>query len=331
MKRYLSVDCGGTKTAFLLCGETGRAEASCTLGPANYMVIGKEAVFSVLREGTAAVCRQAGIREDEITAAFIAIAGFGDVPADVPVITGEVEALFPDFAAAVGNDTENALAGSLLGRQGIHAIAGTGAIGLGLDRKERYIRSGGWHHLFGGDEGSGFWIGSRLLQHFTRQADGREERTRLYDYVMEKYALACPEDILALVITRWKGERDKIAGFSKDAAALAEEGDPCALAIFRQAAGELALIVKGIARRGDFDLPVPVSYSGGVFKSMKYLEETLEKELADIPHELVRPQLEPVAGGILLACRKAGERVTDEMASNLRNPAPQEGREEAKK
>ena len=51
MKRYLSVDCGGTKTAFLLCGETGRAEASCTLGPANYMVIGKEAVFSVLREG----------------------------------------------------------------------------------------------------------------------------------------------------------------------------------------------------------------------------------------------------------------------------------------
>ncbi|MFR7976677.1 MAG: hypothetical protein ACLU6F_01445 [[Ruminococcus] torques] len=33
MRRYLSVDCGGTKTAFLLCRETGELEAACTLGP----------------------------------------------------------------------------------------------------------------------------------------------------------------------------------------------------------------------------------------------------------------------------------------------------------
>ena len=40
MRRYLSVDCGGTKTAFLLCRETGELEAACTLGPGNYMVNG---------------------------------------------------------------------------------------------------------------------------------------------------------------------------------------------------------------------------------------------------------------------------------------------------
>ena len=28
MRRYLSVDCGGTKTAFLLCRETGELEAA---------------------------------------------------------------------------------------------------------------------------------------------------------------------------------------------------------------------------------------------------------------------------------------------------------------
>ena len=33
MRRYLSVDCGGTKTAFLLCRETGELEAACTLPP----------------------------------------------------------------------------------------------------------------------------------------------------------------------------------------------------------------------------------------------------------------------------------------------------------
>ena len=49
MRRYLSVDCGGTKTAFLLCRETGELEAACTLGPGNYMVNGIDHVLSVLK------------------------------------------------------------------------------------------------------------------------------------------------------------------------------------------------------------------------------------------------------------------------------------------
>lgn len=51
MRRYLSVDCGGTKTAFLLCRETGELEAACTLGPGNYMVNGIDHVLSVLKDG----------------------------------------------------------------------------------------------------------------------------------------------------------------------------------------------------------------------------------------------------------------------------------------
>ena len=190
MARYLSVDCGGTKTAFLLCREDGTAEAGCILGPANYMVNGTDAVLSILKDGILKVCMQAGIGQSDIAGAFIAIAGFGDVPGDVPVITRLVEEAFPRIPLAIGNDTENSLAGSLLGKQGIHIIAGTGSIGLGIDLDGKYIRSGGWHHLFGGDEGSAYWIGCQLLVHFTKQADGREEKTDLYGDMMEKYKLS---------------------------------------------------------------------------------------------------------------------------------------------
>ena len=60
MRRYLSVDCGGTKTAFLLCRETGELEAACTLGPGNYMVNGLDHVLSVLKDGILQICFQAG-------------------------------------------------------------------------------------------------------------------------------------------------------------------------------------------------------------------------------------------------------------------------------
>lgn len=318
MRRYLSVDCGGTKTAFLLCREDGSAEAGCVLGPANYMVNGIESVLSILKNGVLQICGRAGIGQSDIAGAFIAIAGFGDVPGDAPVIKRLVEEAFPRIPLTIGNDTENALAGSLLGKHGIHIIAGTGSIGLGIDLEGRYIRSGGWHHLFGGDEGSAYWIGCQLLVHFTKQVDGREEKSRIYDYLMDKYELGCPENILKLVITEWKGKRDKIAGLSRDVSELAKQGDPIALRIFDRAAEELALIVKGIVRQGVFDLPVNISYSGGVFKSMEYLKTGLETALGDIPHNLLEPQLLPVAGGILLASGKIGEKVSEEMAANLR-------------
>ena len=269
MRRYLSVDCGGTKTAFLLCRETGELEAACTLGPGNYMVNGIDHVLSVLKDGILQICCQAAIAQSEITHSFIAIAGFKDIPADVPVLTRLVRETFPRMSITLGNDTENALAGSLLGKQGIHVIAGTGSIGLGFDKDSYYVRSGGWHHLFGGDEGSGYWIGCQLIRHFTMQADGREEKTMMFDYILEKYGLACPEEILRLVINEWKGERDKIASMSKDAYELAEQGDSAAAGIFKSAARELAKIVKGVYRNGNFDIPVYVSYSGGVFKAMK--------------------------------------------------------------
>lgn len=318
MRRYLSVDCGGTKTAFLLCGETGRMEAACTLGPANYLVNGIDEVISVLKRGVELICAQAHVEQKDITAAFIAVAGFKDIPDDVPWITELIEGAFPQMKIVLGNDTENALAGSLLGKSGIHIIAGTGSIGLGHDKDRQYIRSGGWHHLFGGDEGSAYWIGCQLILHFTRQADGREEKSELYSYLINKYELGCAENILDLVINQWKGERDKIASLSRDVYELAELEDSHAIAIFDQAGLELASIIRSIYDRGAFERPLHISYSGGVFKAMKYLKSSMNEFLVGVPHVFVSPQLLPIGGGILLACEAAGQSVEESMVENLR-------------
>lgn len=317
-RKYLSVDCGGTKTAFLLCGENGEPEAECVLGPANYMVNGIESVLSLLKEGIRTVCSHADISMEDITSTFIAMAGYGDVPGDMLEINRIVGECFPGMFITLGNDTESALAGSLLGMSGIHIIAGTGSIGLGYDKNENYIRSGGWHHLFGGDEGSGYWIGCQLLRHFTMQADGREEKSGLYEYMMEKYCLESPEDILTLVVNQWGGAREKIAALAKDAAKLAGLEDRAALDIFRQSGKELAQIVRAVWKRGQFDSPLHISYSGGVFKSKEYIRDAFEKELDGISHIVVPPQLTPAAGGIILASRKCGAPGGEIMVSSLK-------------
>ena len=318
MDRYLSVDCGGTKTAFLLCGESGKKEAECILGSANYIVNGMDSILGILNQGIGQVCEQAEIAQREIRHCFIALAGYGDIPGEMKAVQERIGSEFPDLRITLGNDTENALAGSLLGEKGIHIIAGTGSIGIGLDADGNYVRSGGWHHLFGGDEGSGYWIGCRLLQHFTRQADGREKKGLLYEYVMQKYKLQCPEDILKLVIEEWQGKREKIAALSQDVWELAEQEDGTAIDILEEAAQELATIIKGVYGRGTFERPVKISYSGGVFKAMQYLKTPFEESLAAIPHVLLQPQLPPVAGGIVLAMKKSGRELTDEIVMHLR-------------
>lgn len=318
MRRYLSVDCGGTKTAFLLWEETGHAKAYCVLGPGNYLVNGMDEVLDVLRKGVLQICTQAEISQKDINHCFIALAGFKDIPDDVPKIIRMVEEAFPQMNISLGNDTENALSGSLLGQKGIHIIAGTGSIGLGYDESGQYIRSGGWHHLFGGDEGSAYWIGCQLLLHFTRQADGREAKSELYDYLIKKYHLGTPENILELVIEKWRGDRDKIASLSVDVFELAEQNDLNALTIFAAAAKEHALILRAIYEKGKFGSPLLISYSGGVFKAMKYLREALEEALTDIPHTLVEPHLQPLEGGVLLACMADGKVIEHDMIEHLK-------------
>lgn len=317
MGNYLSVDCGGTKTAFLLCGERGEKKAYCVLGPANYMVNGVKCVMDILKDGVERVCGQAGIKREELRSGFIAIAGFGDIPEDMPGLIRQAEELFPGLPLTLGNDTENAMAGSLLLKQGIHVIAGTGSIGLGCGRDGVQVRSGGWHHLFGGDEGSGYWIGCRLIQHFTKQADGREAKTGLYSYLIETFRLKNSEAVLDLVIGEWEGRREKIAALSVHAYELAKRGDACAREIFAEVGYELSLIVRSIYVRGNFDDPLNISYSGGVFKAMEYLRPAFDKALSDIPHRILDPRLSPAAGGIVLALKAVGEELNEERLANL--------------
>ncbi len=320
MSSYLSIDCGGTRTDFLLTDEKGRRMAFSTLGPGNYMVCGLDQVIRTLKTGTRTIMEESGVWPEQMET-YIAMAGYGDVPEDMEKVKKAVREALPNCGVYIGNDTENAIAGSLIGKSGIHLISGTGSIGLGVDLEERRIRCGGWHHLFGGDEGSAYWMACLLLQHFTKQADGREERTILYDHIMDRYHLSSPQQILKLVIEDWGGARDRMAGMSRDVYELALQNDPYALEIFERGAEELFEVVESIKKQGNFADPTAVSYSGGVFATGSLIVNPLRKRLESIHCDLRAPALSPLGGGILLAMSQSGQLPSDALIRNLREAA----------
>lgn len=311
MALYLGCDGGGTKTA--LCVITGEGEVlASTVAPSVYYLTdgpehGLPRMRAVLAEAVAEVCRQAGTPPDRLAYAFFGLPAYGEVRADVPAIDAAAGAAVGSDRFRCDNDMVCGWAGSLGGADGINVISGTGSMTYG-ERAGVGVRVGGWGELIG-DEGSGHWIGVRALQAFSRMSDGRLARGPLADVLRERLALDEDVDLIDLVTHRWRSDRARVAGLSRLVVEAARRGDPTAVAILDEAAGELVALVEATRRRLGYDPSeqVAVSYSGGVFAAVE-VRDAFEQALVRSPaaYRVQAPLHPPVIGAALYAARLAG-------------------------
>lgn len=236
---------------------------------------------------------------------FAGRAGLAGVAAALPAY-GEVDAISADqrnaVAAAFGripqrvlNDVDAAHIGAFAGGAGILILSGTGSMAWARDDAGQSHRVGGWGEAIG-DEGSGHWIGRRVLGLVSQSIDGRAPPTPLVDAVFRHLGLDRSEPINGLEgwVSRLRSPRAEIAALAPIASSLAEAGDPDAVAIIEQAAEELARHVQAIARIAD--IPVTWSYAGGAFGG-RVLREAVAARIGSPP----QPPLLPPIGGALLA------------------------------
>lgn len=314
MKYDIGADLGGSSSSFVLVDETGDILDGTKDGPCSLMVNGIDSCMKTIRGNMAKLLKKTGNAED--VSAVFGLSGFGDEEKRSRQFLNTCFSAFPGMRIALGNDSDIAIAGSLGGKSGIHIICGTGSSVLGKDLDGERIRAGGWYHLFGGDEGSAYWIGCRLLEEFSRQSDGRDERTMVIPYMMEKYHLNQEHELLNLVIETWQCRRDRLASACLDCAELAGKGDPAALKILEDAAEEQAELIKAVGRRGRFEIPIRVSWSGGVFRSGDLILKPLREKLGSA-YELEAPMYSPLAGAVLLAFANDGRIAPQEMLKKI--------------
>lgn len=323
MGYYLSVDGGGSKTAYLITDQMGRVCNSYVTQGCTYSVMGRETVYRILSEGAEKILQMTGISSYDLIFAVWGISCFGEYEEMDRYLSGKLTEQFP-CGMYFCNDVEIGLAGSLLLHHGIHVVAGTGAIVMGKDLKGRTARSNGWHEDFS-DEGSGYWLGIRTLSLLARQADLREKRSFLYELMRERYGIRKDMDMVLFYQEKLRGKRKETAALQEILLEAAKAGDESAIRLYDAAASELAQSVKGVARQlGLMEEKTQVSYGGGIFRCGGFILEPFSGYLKQMGFVLRPPGLSPLGGGILLAAEKDGHKVT-EIIENLKQYEEKDG------
>jgi N-acetylglucosamine kinase-like BadF-type ATPase len=318
---YLGVDGGGTKTALVLIDRDGTIRATHQAPGSYYLTIGLDALGALLADAVNAVLTKAGLRADDLDYAFFGLPAYGEDTALVGTLNRLPEKFLPAETYLCGNDMVCGWAGSLLCRDGINIVAGTGSICYG-ERGGATARSGGWGELFS-DEGSAYWIACRGLNLFARMSDGRADRGPLYEIVRQRLTITEDLDLCGHVYSRLAGDRARIAQLSKWITQAAQEGDDQAMAIIGDAALELALMVDATRRQLGFAAaePVAVSYSGGVFDNVgaMLLEPFTASLQAHHPgYRVCEPALPPAIGAALYAAKRRGQPLSSAAIERLR-------------
>ena len=158
------------------------------------------------------------------------------------------------------------------------------------------MRCSGWGPFLG-DEASGYWIGLKLLNLFTKMSDGRIEKTKIYDMVKEKLSM---EDDFEIFDITDNMRRDEIAALARILHQALNENDPYALDILDQVTDEIAMVIDAITKNLNFDGVVDVSFSGGVTNIGDPLYEEIKTKIKSNV-SIVKPYTSPVDGSVILA------------------------------
>lgn len=294
MRHVLGIDAGGSETVGLLADETAAVVAEARGAGANLQSHGEleiEKVFDGILEAL-------GTRH-KVSAVCLGIAGV-DRPHDQAVIRNILRRLGHRETARVVNDAVVALVAGAPERIGIVILAGTGSIAYGVDPSGATARSGGYGSLLS-DEGSGYWLGHQALRAAVRAVDGRGPETLLGPLVLEALRAGSVSDLVPLVYERGlpRSELAALAGLVERAKG---RGDQVAARILDEAARELAVAARSVARRLDFgDRAYPVVLSGGIFRACPSLSGLLTRGL-DLPQARVSLlEVEPARGAVALA------------------------------
>lgn len=300
MRNYIGIDGGGSKTIFAIANKKGEILGQIRKGSASYKQIGIDGLLELLRTGVEEVSVYKETEEHRIAGCCFGMPNFGESSVNDKLIQEKINEIFTEFPVIVVNDCEVGWAGSLLLEPGINIVAGTGSIAYGKNTLGETARCGGWSEWFS-DEGSGRWLGMKAVQIFSKQSDGRIEKGPLYQLMREYLKLGCDEDIIDIFENDYLSKRDKMASLQKLLLEAAKAGDQSAIDTYKEAALELAQIVKGVKDKIFSNENCSVAYSGGIFKVGDLVLKPFQEEIEKYGMHLEEPKAKPYVGAALLA------------------------------
>ena len=283
---FLGVDIGGTKTAAVITDET-------------------------IEE----VCKDAGIRKNDIHNAYFGIAGV-DLDYDIKIIK-EILKRIGIKKYAFENDGLIALRSGTVDGKGILVTCGTGSISF-ANNGEKVLRKGGFSTFFGERLGAGH-IARLSASAIIRAKDGRGPKT-LMNQLLEKEHSITIEEIMKVEIpdVEYTGP-DPVVTLITIIYKAARQNDFVALKILLEITEEVLNIVKSFRADMAFEPVVPVVLEGTVFKKAdSILFDLIRSGLGD-DFNIIIPKHDPVTGAALFALENVGIMITKPIRERLFN------------
>lgn len=305
----LGLDCGGTSTQALLAAVTGEILGRGTGGPANYTSHGVKTVVESSKQAIQEALSQAQLDLDTVQSSGAVLAA-GVSGASRQQDQNHITQAFQSEGfqnIVITHDGVIALYGALSGQDGVVVISGTGSIAFGKHGHET-ARVGGWGYLLG-DEGSGFKISLRVLQHIMWGYDGRGPREPVLEEAALEYFQISSAEQFVPVLYRLPLDRAYIGGFTKVITTLAAAGNQTCIRILHHAGTELGRLGKAaIERLHLMDQPGRVGACGGVFAAGSLIIQPMQDIISTAaPGQIVvLPDSEPVVGAVLIGCEHLG-------------------------
>jgi N-acetylglucosamine kinase-like BadF-type ATPase len=343
----MGVDGGATKTMAAVLDLESNALHLAHGGPSNEDTVGVRAAVRTLLATADEAIERAGINQDQLGSAVLAVAGV-----DTAAFARHVRSTRTESWIVI-NDVVGAWATATGAGPGVAAISGTGSNVFGVGPNGRAWRAGGWGHVLG-DEGSGYWLGVQSIKAALRDRDASGPETALSDAAIAFFDVPSLEELAYRVYSRplTKGE---IAAFAIETQHLAESGDAVARELYERGARELGEQIAAVIRRTGLSsslahdgggragddlaaggdppdsattrgeragetIPFPVGLIGSGFKAGAVFVEPIVRAIrACAPEALVSVvKTAPVSGSLLLAARACGRSDVLDAAELLR-------------
>lgn len=301
MKYYIGIDGGGTKTAIVIGKADGIPLQSIEKTGCSHKAIGIDAVVELIVDGVREITQSINVSIEDCAGCCIGLPCYGEAPVADMEITERLSKILSPMSVHIVNDTVVGWAGSLECWEGIHLVAGTGAIAYARSDDGREARSNGWSEFFS-DEGSCYWVGKQAMSLFAQEADGRRPKGALYEIVLAELGLKNDAEFIDIVEQTYAPYRHKVASFQLFAKKAALAGDAEAKKLYEQAAQCLADSAYAIIKQlGWENRNVPVSYYGGLFKCGDLILTPLSQYLKAINCTMAAPKRSAMEGALLLS------------------------------
>ena len=304
MKYLIGIDGGGTGSTCVIADLSLKVLHTCNGGPTNILKFDQNKISETITNLIKECCKNTGSEYSEIAALVIGTAGAGNKE-NAELFKNSVIKHLSNENISIKNiiietDARIALEGAFSSGPGSILIAGTGSIIFGKNEKGEIFRNGGFGRTIG-DEGGGYSIGRKGLNAVSKVYDGRIQKNKITDLLLEKYNIDSPEKLIDEI---YKNNFD-IASVAPLVIEAGEKNDPEAVKILDEESDELVLCVKRM-----FDLlkmeKMKLAFIGSLISNSNFYSRLLKSKIKiKFPQiEIVEPDNSPEIGAVIIAKSK---------------------------